>query len=106
VSTLQCEDPDVQRLMKHARELERRGRKGDAEITYSAASEIARLRAWRPASEAPLGRWLLTWREGEDDWSRAMRVDEGEWTAPDGRTTATHSTYLPPTHFIDVALPA
>lgn len=47
---------DIQRLMKHAHDLERRGRKADAVLTYDAASEIARMRAeltWQLISTAP-----------------------------------------------------
>lgn len=47
---------DVGRLMKHAHDLERRGRKMDAELTYSAAAEIARMRAelsWQLIATAP-----------------------------------------------------
>lgn len=60
---------------------------------------------WMPIETAPIGKWLLTYRLGESDWSCALRGHEDEWIAPDGRTTVTHSTYLPPTHYLDVKLP-
>lgn len=56
-------------------------------------------------ANCPQGQWLWTWREGEDKPSIAMlRIwpgpdGEAEWIAPDGRTTITHHTYLPPTHW-------
>lgn len=60
---------------------------------------------WRSADEAPEGVWLPTWREGEKRTSVAMKVTGDEWCAPDGRTTVTHSTYLPPTHFLPIPTP-
>jgi len=58
-------DEDVARLMKHAHDLERRGRKMDAELTYNAASEIARMRqqhSWQPIATAPKdGTTIIVW---------------------------------------------
>lgn len=62
--------------------------------------------SWRIAREAPQGVWLATWREGEKNWGNAMLMHDTEWCAPDGRTTATHSTYLPPTHFFAIPDPS
>lgn len=64
---------------------------------------------WRPASEAPDGMWVPTWREGEKHTSiaskRAWLDGDDEWCAPNGKTTVTHSTYLPPTHYFRVPPP-
>lgn len=47
MSDLDAADPDVDRLVKHAHRIEREGKKEIAEVIYSAASEIARLRQQR-----------------------------------------------------------
>lgn len=45
---------DVDTLMKHARKLEQAGRKEDAELTYAAAAEIARMRGELSEAVAPI----------------------------------------------------
>lgn len=42
--TVKTADPDVDRLMKHARRIEQEGKTEIAAVVYSAASEIARIR--------------------------------------------------------------
>lgn len=59
---------------------------------------------WMPAACAPIWQWLRTKREGEDGENVcALRIwpdGEREWVERDGgRTTVTHSTFLPPTHW-------
>ena len=75
------------------------------EARANAAEE--RVKGWKPASEAPEERWLLTYRKGESGPSVSMvrRFDgDDEWIAPDGRTTVTHHSYAAPDWFYDVAL--
>lgn len=55
---------------------------------------------WRPATEQPIGGWYLTHREGEDGCNIVQRIQEDEWADCDGATTVTHSTFLPPTHYL------
>lgn len=45
--TIDVADADVKRLLNHAHRIEREGKKEIAEVVYSAASEIARLRQAR-----------------------------------------------------------
>ena len=63
---------------------------------------------WMPAETAPHDIWLRTKREGEDGENRCFVrqwpngdlewVERGVGGYP-GRTTVTHSTFLPPTHW-------
>lgn len=87
----------------------------DAAGTIAAArlaAEEMRERAeeaeWRPASEAPNG-WHRTYRLGEDGatWSHCWtdKFGDREWSDPQGRTTVTHGTYAPPTHYLAVKAP-
>lgn len=55
---------------------------------------------WRPATEQPVGGWYLTYREGEDGCNIVQRIQPDEWADCDGATTVTHSTFLPPTHYL------
>lgn len=63
---------------------------------------------WRLVGpDTPEGEWLLTWLAGEDRPTLSMlrRCPNGgadEWIAEDGRTTVTHRTYPPPTHWTSV----
>ncbi len=57
---------------------------------------------WQPIETAPAELWLVTCREGERYASIASTPDGEEWCATDGRTTVTHHTYLPPTHWLCV----
>lgn len=59
---------------------------------------------WRPIAEAPEGVVLITARVGEKRSTIAARKGD-EWFAPDGRTTVTHHSYLPPTHFMPLPAP-
>lgn len=61
---------------------------------------------WRTIKSAPPFIWLRTRRLGEAGESLALLNlwNDGadnirEWCAPDGRTTITHGTYAPPTHW-------
>lgn len=62
---------------------------------------------WKPVSCAPFGVWLRTKRQGENGENVCAKRrgpnpgDEPEWIEqpPHGRTTITHSTFLPPTHW-------
>ncbi|MGA0561733.1 hypothetical protein ACO2RV_04730 [Ancylobacter sp. VNQ12] len=80
-------------------------------VDAGAASPGSEPLIWRPASEAPCGRWLVTYRAGEKGWTRSLRGTEqdgsasDEWCAPDGRSTITHHSYAAPTHFLDVEIP-
>jgi len=63
--------------------------------------------SWKPASTAPEGKMLVTYREGESEITAASVVREnhrGEaaeiWGARDGRDTITHGSYAPPTHWL------
>lgn len=52
----------------------------------------------------PLNSWLETYRAGESKPNLTMCLlrcigDEPEWVDRHGRTTVTHSTFLPPTHW-------
>lgn len=47
MSNVATEDTDVARLLNHAHRIEREGKKEIAEVIYTAASEIARLRQER-----------------------------------------------------------
>lgn len=55
---------------------------------------------WQPASEQPIGGWFVTAREGEKGLNITQRIREDEWADGDGATTITHSTFLPPTHYL------
>ncbi len=64
------------------------------------------LKKWHPVGPGmPLHTWLDTRREGEVGenvcLARIMFLgDEPEWVEKDGgRTTITHSTFAPPTHW-------
>jgi len=73
---------DIERLMKHAHDLERRGRKGDAEITYSAASEIARLKlafTWQPIESAPSSGKILVARTSNGGRYVTEQQADGDW---------------------------
>ena len=68
------------------------------------------LTAWHPVGPGmPLHAWLETRREGEDGvnvcCARIMCLgDDVEWVEKEsGRTTITHSTFAPPTHWRFVA---
>jgi len=68
----------------------------------SMARELIELRAnvgWRDIATAPIGKWLITWREGEKSATVSMYLGIGEWRAPTGHTTITSHAYLPPTHW-------
>ena len=58
---------------------------------------------WQPIETAPAGKWLLTAREGEGGCNlciyRHFEGEDREWIDQAGRTTITHSTFLPPTHW-------
>lgn len=55
---------------------------------------------WRPAAEQPIGGWYVTAREGEGGVNITQRIRDDEWVDGDGATTVTHSTFLPPTHYL------
>lgn len=75
-------------------------------------------RSWKPISTAPMNAWLRTKCEGEDGENicAARKWEDGEieWVernklTPEGkkilgRTTVTHSSFAPPTHwdYIDI----
>ncbi len=54
---------------------------------------------WNPVRITPPPGWLLTYRKGESRASMACYLGDGEWGDAEGRTTVTHSTFLPPTHW-------
>lgn len=104
---------DVRKLMKHAHDLERRGREADAEITYSAASEIARMRAeftWHPIETAPRdGRKIFGFLDYGDP-AKEMRVIA--WTGDsrwpwrlDGDSHSDRVREGVPTHWMPLPLP-
>ena len=70
---------------------------------------VAAEAGWQPESTAPAGKMLITYRLGEEDVTRAgLRIwpdGDREWIAPDGRTTVTHHSYAPPTHWLCEAPP-
>lgn len=60
---LETADPDVDRLMKHAHRIEREGKTEIAEVIYTAAAEIARLRQQRDAGRFVAFVLRHTWPE-------------------------------------------
>lgn len=53
----------------------------------------------------PLNKWLRTWRRGEHGENVCLMrggPGEAEWVDRYGRTTVTHSTFLPPTHWCEL----
>ena len=54
---------------------------------------------WNTTRITPPPGWLLTYRKGESRASMACHLGDGEWSDAEGRTTVTHSTFLPPTHW-------
>lgn len=46
------------------------------------------------------GRLHVTCREGETGINLTRYLLGGEWADQEGRTTVTHSTFLPPTHWL------
>lgn len=66
---------------------------------------------WQPIETAPEGIYLRTKREGEDGENVCMyRVwpDCGEWEwieRGEGRTTVTHHSFAPPTHWMPLREP-
>lgn len=58
---------------------------------------------WQPISTAPETVWLNTRRDGEDSdnvcFLRVWPCGEKEWIERGGRTTITHSSFAPPTHW-------
>lgn len=58
---------------------------------------------WQPISTAPENVWLNTKREGEDGdnicFCRTWPDGEKEWIECGGRTTITHGSFAPPTHW-------
>lgn len=69
---------------------------------YEHAFEVARMLS---VSDMPIGEWYVTMRLGESGYNITKRIHYNEWTDLDGRTTVTHSTFLPPTHFLPHRLP-
>jgi len=64
---------------------------------------------WQPIETAPSGTWLRTKREGEPYYNISMYREcigeEWEWIDLGGRTTVTHRTFLPPTHWMPLPEP-
>ena len=59
---------------------------------------------WHPVETAPKGEWLGTKREGEAGenvcFARELQNGDVEWLEKDtGRTTVTHHSFSPPTHW-------
>lgn len=61
---------------------------------------------WTPLAEgAPVGRWIETMREGEGGTNVCMATiyyigEDPEWSEREGgRTTVTHHSFAPPTHW-------
>lgn len=55
---------------------------------------------WQLASRQPIGGWYITHRLHEDGYNLSERIQDDEWADCHGATTVTHSTLLPPTHFL------
>jgi hypothetical protein len=55
--------------------------------------------AWKPADEQPIGGWYVTRHDSEIGFNVTQRISETEWCDVEGRTTVTHSTFLPPTKY-------
>lgn len=69
------------------------------QCTLIAINKVEEMR-WRKAEEAPVGEFLMTKREGEKGINFCMTVGGGEWVEyGTGRTTVTHHSFLPPTHY-------
>lgn len=60
---------------------------------------------WQTVDSAPKWEWLLTCRAGEKRANICALGDEGEWFSVSGVTTVTHSTFLPPTHWMPLPSP-
>lgn len=58
---------------------------------------------WVPVSLVTPGIWLVTCREGEDGINLCMMSEDGEWHDSAGRSTVTHHSFAPPTHWIYVS---
>ena len=59
---------------------------------------------WKPVATAPSDEWIKTKREGERGenicFRRSGRLNgNDEWIDKQGRTTITHTTFAPPTHW-------
>lgn len=61
----------------------------------------------KPIEDAKPDTWYVTHRKGEKGFNwcfyRALPGEEWEWIDSAGRTTVTHSTFIPPTHFFDLS---
>jgi len=82
----------------------------DRTFTAALITELAAaLSVWKDAANAPEGHWLITHRSGERGYNiTALRVSpdgDREWVDTAGRTTVTHSTFGPPTHFLSGVVP-
>jgi hypothetical protein len=76
-----------------------------SDLLSAFAACVAAEQQWQPVDTMPIGRWVASYRAGEKQWGLSMRVEDDEWVLPDGRTTVTHHTVLPPTHWFDVPDP-
>lgn len=58
---------------------------------------------WHPVATAPSDEWLATKREDEVGGNRCFKRvwpdGEVEWVDQEGRTTVTHQSFAPPTHW-------
>lgn len=70
---------------------------------------------WQPIETAPENTWVRTKREGEDGENvcayRVLNFEpaDGEWEWVErgtGRTTVTHHSFAPPTHWLPLEPPA
>lgn len=78
-----------------------------------AEAERDALQAWQPIETAPENTWLRTKRVGEAGENVSKKVvhvhpehcpePEIEWVDREGRTTVTHHSFLPPTHWMPLA---
>ena len=61
---------------------------------------------WQDISSAPLHTPVLTARAGEDGGNMCVQMEYGEWVeCGAGRTTVTHHSFAPPTHWMPLPPP-
>lgn len=72
------------------------------ELTRAA---LAAMPGWQPIENSPAGFYLLTCREGEKRPNICIRSEDWTWFDREGRSTVTHSAFLPPTHYMPLPVP-
>lgn len=83
------------------------GRGGKTLLTleqcFAARDALRAAGGWRPIECAPSEKWLLTHRADEKTWNVCwLSADRTEWSDQMGRTTITHHSFAPPTHWFDI----